>query len=130
LVGSIRVLAALEEHGAGRQLFRLRAWPHLPVLVFGIFAALACVALLGAYEQKWFAVLPLAIGALLVAVFARAECAKAMGSWREVMVDYGRLVETSAETASVASDSPDVQRPQVLHRPARPHHLKEQADSC
>src|SRR5205085_11988279 len=49
LLGSVRLRAAIEEHGAGRQLVRYRAWPVLSRLWAGstvLAAALAAAAFL------------------------------------------------------------------------------------
>ena len=46
LLGCIRAVAMIEEHGAGKQLFRLRAWPQIPRPAIG----LACRS--GVYLQR------------------------------------------------------------------------------
>ena len=96
LLGSIRVLGMVEEHGAANQLFRLRAWPYLPlagglIFLFGFLAALA------AYDKSWIAVLPLALGTFAIAAFARAHCATALRSWSEALDEYACLESDSAD---------------------------------
>jgi GT2 family glycosyltransferase len=50
LLGSARLMIAIEEHGAGRQLVRVRSWPYAPGpaslsgVLFGAVAALAVVS--------------------------------------------------------------------------------------
>jgi hypothetical protein len=41
MFGAIRVLMAIEEHGAGRQLVRVRWWPRYPIpaVILGVLAA-------------------------------------------------------------------------------------------
>ena len=55
LLGGARALLAIEEHGAGRQLLRLKSWPHIPIpTVVGIlvFGGLAIAA---ASQGAWLA---------------------------------------------------------------------------
>ena len=41
LLGQVRAVGMIEEHGAGKQLFRLRAWPQIPARRSGCFFFLA-----------------------------------------------------------------------------------------
>src|SRR6476620_9019413 len=50
LLGRVRVRLALEEHGAGRQLLRLRAWPVLSLTGLGIACMFAFLALVASME--------------------------------------------------------------------------------
>jgi hypothetical protein len=78
MLGVVRTLATVEEHGQGRQFTRVRAWPHCswgPVVLVPLFAVFAVDAIV---EHRWW------IGAMLTAisgfVFWRTafECANAM----------------------------------------------------
>ena len=44
LLGYVRAVGMIEEHGAGKQLFRLRAWPHIPrpVIVLACHPGFTC----------------------------------------------------------------------------------------
>jgi hypothetical protein len=88
MLGSVRIMAMLEEHGAGKQLLRLRAWPYLHPLPLGSLLFFSFLTILAAYDQAWVGGLPLALVALAIAIFARADCAKAMRSWRKAILDY------------------------------------------
>jgi GT2 family glycosyltransferase len=88
LLGSVRVMAMLEEHGAGKQLFRLWAWPSVPGPVIGLFFLLCFLAAFAAHDKAWVAALPLALVALGIGAFARADCARAMRSWRDAVREY------------------------------------------
>lgn len=87
LLGFVRAVAMIEEHGSGKQVFRLRAWPRIPSAALGLFLLLGLLAALAAHEQAWFVALTLTIGALGVALIARADCAKAIRTWREAVVE-------------------------------------------
>ena len=60
LLGYVRAVGMIEEHGAGKQLFRLRAWPHIPRPAIGLLLLLGLLAALAAYDQAWLAALALA----------------------------------------------------------------------
>jgi GT2 family glycosyltransferase len=88
LVGCLRAMAMLEEHGSGKQLFRLRVWPRIPWLAIGLFLVLCLLAALAARDQAWLAALALAAGALAIAGFTWADCAKATRRWRDAINEY------------------------------------------
>lgn len=80
LFGSVRAHAMIEEHGAGRQLFRLRTWPAAPP--FALTLALACAVLAGVavLDAAWVAagVLAAASAVLLYLVGASIAIAQAL----------------------------------------------------
>ena len=96
----------LEEHGAGKQLFRVRSWPHVPVIATGLFVVLACVAAVATYEKELLAGLPLGLAALAIAALARADCARGMRSWRAVAQDYFSDTEKSASGLNSSQTGP------------------------
>jgi GT2 family glycosyltransferase len=80
--GAVRLLMAIEEHGAGLQLLRFRTWPRsapcwlVPIVGSG---ALALGAALG---EAWAAAVILGGGAALLAGRAVWSCARAMAAVR------------------------------------------------
>ena len=99
-LAGVRLLAAVEEHGAGRQLVRLRYWPVVgsPALLSPLVAALALGAVLdGAAAAAW------ALGALAVGILGRTgwECAVATGIANRTL----RRAQ-AAEAAQVALSAP------------------------
>ena len=50
---SIRMLMAVEDHGAGTQLVRIRSWPRLRSGATILGAALACLVLLAVWNAEW-----------------------------------------------------------------------------
>jgi hypothetical protein len=80
LLGAARMLAATEEHGAGRQLVRFRVWPRCSVrglLLTGLFGALTTAA---ALEDAWHSAMVLGVVGLLLLGRTLHECAGAMAT--------------------------------------------------
>jgi GT2 family glycosyltransferase len=78
--GGVRLRAAVEEHGRGRQLVRVRVRPHVPRLgrwaLGGLAAGAACAAALGG----WATAVALGGPLVLLAACAALECASASGA--------------------------------------------------
>jgi hypothetical protein len=53
IFGSVRTLMAIEEHGAGRQLVRFRAWPKISPAGILLFLFLATLAGWAAIDHSW-----------------------------------------------------------------------------
>jgi O-antigen biosynthesis protein len=88
LFGTVRVITMVEEHGDGKQLLRLRAWPkvaHPVVAMFSVFVAAAGSTVLdgAAIAGTSLALLASALGLLVY-----GDCAVAMGSWLEAINQY------------------------------------------
>ena len=81
LFGGLRCLVAVEEHGAGRQLIRLRSRAHVPTVAAGATAALGLLAAWALAGGAWLAGGVLAAGALGLAVAAARDCAAAAQFW-------------------------------------------------
>src|SRR5262249_49150450 len=88
LFGSIRSVAATEEHGGGKQLFRLRAWPRVPGPSLTVLLALAALAWLAAADGAWLIAFVLSAASAMIAALAYADCAVAMKDWRDAINDY------------------------------------------
>jgi O-antigen biosynthesis protein len=79
-LGGVRLLAALEEHGEGRQQLRARVWPHVSRAVALGAPLFGTVAGLAAADGEWrVAAILAAAGAVLVAAALR-ESARAAGA--------------------------------------------------
>jgi GT2 family glycosyltransferase len=80
MLGCVRLFTVVEEHGAGKQLFRVRSWPKLSVLSLWLILLFSLLAVLAVYDHGWLA------GAILsgmaVSFIARTyyECAAATAS--------------------------------------------------
>jgi hypothetical protein len=78
VLGNVRTLATVEEHGRGRQFTRVRAWPQCSegaVVLMLLFIALAGAALID--DRSGIAMMLLAVSALL-GWRTLFECANAM----------------------------------------------------
>jgi uncharacterized membrane protein (DUF485 family) len=91
LFGSIRALAMVEEHGRGKQLFRMRAWPKVPALALCFLLVMSVLATLAAFDQAWLAAVSLGLMAFGVSMLMRAACAKAMTTWMDAIDEYVRF---------------------------------------
>ena len=92
--GAPRLLLAIEEHGAGRQLVRLRLWPRFApawLVVTGLCAALGAAA---ALSQAWL--VAAVFGSAVAGLGARmlTESAAAMAAVRRAVADRLRGVAT------------------------------------
>jgi hypothetical protein len=75
LFGGVRVLCAVEEHGQGKQLLRIRIWPRWSALAPALVLVLAVLSVGAAREEAWLASAGLGLGAALVAWRVLRECA-------------------------------------------------------
>jgi O-antigen biosynthesis protein len=85
LLGSVRVLMAVEEHGGGKQLVRFRTWPKCSsaaILLTLLFAALSAAAAVG---QAWIACGALNVVAFLFMMRIFKECGAAMNAVTTVL---------------------------------------------
>jgi hypothetical protein len=85
LMGSIRLLMAVEEHGGGKQLVRFRAWPRcypVGIALTLLFAGLSAAA---AFSEAWITCAVLNFVAFLFMIRIYRECASAMSAVVEVV---------------------------------------------
>ena len=80
----------VEEHGTGKQLFRLRAWPRVPTFVVGIFVTFCLIAGLAAGDGAPVAAFFFAFAAGFIGFMAYADCAIAMRNWQKTLDEYVR----------------------------------------
>jgi hypothetical protein len=85
LLGTARVLVAIEEHGNGRQYVRLRLWPMASPLTFIVASIFAGMALLAALDLNWTAWALLDLPAISLVGRALYECASALGAIRDAI---------------------------------------------
>ncbi len=91
LFGSVRVQAMTEEHGAGKQMFRLRACPQLPSSIAVTTMVLVGTSAMAAYDQAWPAAIALVVGAAVIGYSAYRDCAVAARHWCDAVADYSRI---------------------------------------
>src|SRR5439155_1285265 len=85
-----RLLMACEDHGAGRQLVRFRAWPGLSLTGLGVVVIFAGLSLGATLDGAWTGGVVLGLAALLVALRAVFECGAAIGAVARAIERAGR----------------------------------------
>jgi hypothetical protein len=103
MFASTRLMLAIEEHGGGRQLARVKMWPRFSRsagVVAGLAALLAAAA---AFEREWITAVVLAGVFAVIGIRAVQECASCM----RAVSDSVR----SSEPAAESSADDDVLRP-------------------
>jgi hypothetical protein len=90
--GSVRVRTMTEEHGAGKQMFRLRAWPHLSKSIALTTSLLALTSFMAILDKAWPAGVAFAIGSAVIARLTYRDCALAMRCWSAVLAEYSRNI--------------------------------------
>jgi hypothetical protein len=108
MLGGVHVRMAIEEHGAGRQLVRLRSWPRYARGAILVSLGLAGLSGGAALDSAW--AVSLALGAMaLVPIFYMTEaCAAAAAAVHHAVRVMQAMSETREETAQlpVPSDHP------------------------
>jgi GT2 family glycosyltransferase len=78
MLGSVRTLMTVEEHGQGRQFTRVRAWPRCSGGAFGMVTVLAALAVAAAVDGNQMVSAILGGTAGLIGLRTLYECANAM----------------------------------------------------
>jgi glycosyltransferase involved in cell wall biosynthesis len=81
LLGAARLFVAVEHHGNGRQLLRVRSWPWCSAVGLVLTALFAALALGAAHDRAWQAFGALGAAALLLAARTIHECAAATAAF-------------------------------------------------
>ena len=108
LLGGARLRIAIEEHGAGRQLIRVRSWPSTPwtSIFLGALAALAVVLALTSDADA----VTVLLGAFAAAVMARVtyECGAATVTIRRALRrPFGAEIESPDRPEGSTDERPD-----------------------
>ena len=85
LLGSMRILMAIEEHGQGGQLVRYRVWPRIVAFGWIVVAVVAALAVAAGLHGYWGPCVMLAAAAVATAVRAVGDCAYATGTVLEAI---------------------------------------------
>jgi glycosyltransferase involved in cell wall biosynthesis len=114
LLGAARLRMALEEHGSGHQLMRVRYWPHVCLCGVGsvsLVAALAAVVL-----GSGATVAALAPGSLALALVVRVlyECGTATATVKRALEAQG---DESAQSLPAKANQPRLGLPRAQFRP-------------
>jgi hypothetical protein len=100
LLGSLRVRMAIEEHGDGKQLVRLRSWPKVAAPAVTVFAIFTVLASLSGLSGSWIP------AAVLVAITV-ALALRALGDGASATATYLAAVSetTHAQSQSKQADT-------------------------
>jgi hypothetical protein len=77
LSGACRVRMAIEEHGSGRQLIRLKVWPKISGLALSIAFGAALLSVLAAADHAAATAVMLGLAALILGLHPLGDCAAA-----------------------------------------------------
>ncbi|MEN8184294.1 MAG: glycosyltransferase [Myxococcota bacterium] len=88
VLGCARLLMAVEEHGGGCQLVRLRVWPRVARGALTLTVALLALALGASWAQSWPAAATLGVAAGLGLLRMGFDCASAAGAARNAIDEY------------------------------------------
>ena len=115
MLGAVRVLTTVEEHGAGRQLLRARSRPRVSRQGLRVALLIAVIAGLAVGSGAWLPALVIGAGALLLVVRMLFECGAAMSSMLSALnaavVRAPEVKETEEDEPAVPRTSPVVARP-------------------
>ena len=78
MFGAARLLMAVEEHGGGKQLVRVRCWPRCLARGLVAPAVLGAIAVAAALDHAWLAAAIFALSAAFIAVRMLRECSAAL----------------------------------------------------
>jgi GT2 family glycosyltransferase len=85
ILGVARILVGVEDHAGGKQLIRLRWWPHIPERGPVFAVGVATLSIAAAHADAWVTAAVLGLGALLPALHIAAQCMRAMTTVREAV---------------------------------------------
>jgi GT2 family glycosyltransferase len=87
--GAVRIIMATEEHGAGKQLVRLRAWPISSAGLLAIMSILFGISFAAALEHAWIPSVALAVIGLLVFAGIFHDCSTATAATIRALKQLG-----------------------------------------
>jgi len=105
ILGAVRILIAIEEHGAGRQLLRFRSWPRCSRGGLALVICLATLSVLSAADHACAASAVLGAVTLLITYRTLVECGAAAASIVHALraTDGGRLSPAADDLAHAAA---------------------------
>jgi GT2 family glycosyltransferase len=109
-LGAVRLRMASEEHGAGRQLLRFRAWPHVSPAGVALLACCMLLAGSAAHDHAWGASAVFGVAGLAVGLRLLYGCASAMAAAVRAL----RLLKQGHEQAGPAAQEPVARRLHAL----------------
>jgi GT2 family glycosyltransferase len=106
MLGSMRMRMAVEEHGSGRQLLRIRSWPRCSRIGLGVALGFGVLAAAAALSGAWIVAAVMgAVVAVIVASMVK-DCATAAGVLRIVLEAEEREARREYEPPAPATAVP------------------------
>jgi hypothetical protein len=87
--GAVRVLMAVEEHGGGKQLVRLRSWPIESTGLMVFLAAMLAFSLGAAFAHAWIPTATFAATGLVLFLRMFQDCSTATAAIRRALKNIG-----------------------------------------
>jgi hypothetical protein len=101
LFGAVRTQMALEEHGAGKQLLRLRTWSTVSPIGLFLILLFAFLSILAAIDQVWLLTALLALPTAGLAICLYQNCAVANSVCLHALRDKKALVNDDTKVSKV-----------------------------
>jgi len=115
MLGSMRMRMAVEEHGSGRQLLKVRAWPRCSRIGVGVALAFGALAAGAALASAWVVAAVMAAVVAVVVTSIVKDCATAAGVLRVVL--EGEIREAQGEFQPVSEPVAGTQASVNGHHP-------------
>ncbi len=110
LAGRVQILMAIEEHGNGNQLIRLRFWPRISRIALGILFGLMVLLSYAALDQAFVAAMLIGIVTLGFGVALLKDCGIATGSFLEAV----REIKEKEATVEMQNEECKMQNEKAL----------------
>jgi hypothetical protein len=101
LFGGVRSQMAVEEHGAGKQLLRIRNWPLISPTAIFLILMFALLFLLAADEQVWLIAIFFISVAAGLAIIIYQDCAAATGACLLALSNKKALINYDADVREI-----------------------------
>jgi GT2 family glycosyltransferase len=106
LLGGMHTRLAVEEHGAGKQLLRLRVWPKFSQTGAGIATMFAALGMTAALEGSPIAAVLLGSFAVVAAMWLLRGCARAKATIERAVLEMGALrIDSRGSGAQAAKNA-------------------------
>ena len=98
MLGSMRMRMAVEEHGGGRQLLRIRSWPRFSRIGIGVALGFGALAAGAALSGAWIVAAVMAFVVAVIVACVVKDCATAAGVLTTVLEARGTRGAAGART--------------------------------
>jgi hypothetical protein len=104
LFGSVRSRMAIEEHGCGRQLIRLKVWPKISGMAASAAIVLTLLSVLAVIDHAVAAAVILGLAAIILGSHLLGDCAAARAACHETVSGIIRSTSSAHPDMSVERD--------------------------